>query len=84
MSPALSVRVQREDFDTAAEIKLAGETSRQTGAVVSFTGICRDDDGGLAALELEHYPGMAERALAATTQEALDRWPLLAITIIHR
>lgn len=79
-----TIRVQREDFDTAAEIRLASDVSRQTGAVVTFTGVCRDDQGALAALELEHYPGMAERALEETAAEALRRWPLLAVTILHR
>lgn len=54
------------------------------GAIVSFVGLCRDEAGRLAALELEHYPGMAEKKAKAIAQEALQRWPLQGITIIHR
>jgi molybdopterin synthase catalytic subunit len=54
------------------------------GAVVAFTGFCRDEGGRLAALELEHYPGMAEAEIARIAQEAERRWPLLGLTVIHR
>lgn len=79
----MAVRVQAEDFDLGAE--LAGLTAgrRDIGALVSFTGLVRDT-GGLAALELEHYPGMTERALAAIEAEARDRWPVQAALAIHR
>ena len=78
------VRVQAEDFDTAAEIgKLtAGRTG--IGAVVTFSGLCRDEEGSLAALELEHYPGMAEAEIVRISQEAMQRWPLAGIVAIHR
>ena len=54
------------------------------GAVVSFVGYCRDEGGSLAALELEHYPGMAEEEIARAASEAEARWPLIGATIIHR
>lgn len=76
------VRVQAEDFDTGAEIARASPEG--AGAVVTFSGICRDDGGRLAALELEHYPGMAEAEILRIAQEAAARWPLLALTVIHR
>jgi molybdopterin synthase catalytic subunit len=52
--------------------------------VVSFVGYCRDEGGSLAALELEHYPGMAEEEIARAAGEAEARWPLLGATLIHR
>ena len=80
----MAVRVQREDFDIGAE--LAGLTAGRTdvGAVVSFTGLVRDVSGSLEAMELEHYPGMTEKALAAIEAEARRRWPLQACLIVHR
>jgi len=56
------------------------------GAVVTFTGICRIDEDGeaIAALTLEHYPGMAETEIARHVDEATARWPLLGVTVIHR
>jgi molybdopterin synthase catalytic subunit len=78
------VRIQREDFDTGAEIAAISEGHRDIGAVVTFSGLCRDDGGGLAALELEHYPGMAEAEIGRIAREAASRWPVDAITIVHR
>lgn len=76
--------IQREDFDTAAEItRLAGGRS-DVGAVVTFSGLCRDEDGRLVALELEHYSGMAEAEITRIATEVSQRWPLLGITVIHR
>ncbi|MEF3366090.1 molybdenum cofactor biosynthesis protein MoaE [Methylocystis sp. 9N] len=82
--PAPTVRVQAEDFDAAREEALLLEGRRDVGALVAFTGLCRDEDGALAALELEHYPGMAEAEIARVAAEALARWPLLGLTIVHR
>lgn len=80
---ASTVRVQAEDFDTAAEVaKLQDRPG--VGALVTFTGICRDEDGRLSALELEHYPGMAEAEITRIVAEAATRWPLSGITVIHR
>lgn len=80
----IDVRVQAEDFDISAEIrKLAGERT-DIGAVVTFTGRCRDEEGRLAALELEHYPDMAETEIARIARETLGRWNLAGLTVIHR
>ncbi len=79
----IRVAVQTADFDLSNEAaRIAGDGD--VGAVVTFTGICRDEDGRLAALELEHYPAMAEAELARIAEEAAGRWPLAAVTIVHR
>ena len=79
-----TVRVQREDFDAGAEAAKLKRGRRDVGAVVSFVGYCRDEGGTLAALELEHYPGMAEAEIARAAAEAEARWPLIGVTAIHR
>jgi len=79
-----TIRIQSAPFDPAHEAALIEEGRRDIGALVSFTGLCRDEDGTLSALELEHYPGMAEEEIARVAEEALARWPLQALTIIHR
>lgn len=79
-----TIRIQREDFDLAAEIATLSGGRRDIGAVVSFTGLCRDEGGTLAALELEHYPGMAEAEIARVAEQAATRWPLLGLLAIHR
>jgi molybdopterin synthase catalytic subunit len=79
-----TVRVQAEPFDVAAETALLTGGRSDIGAVVTFTGLCRDEGGRLTALELEHYPGMAEAEIARVAAEAEARWPLLGLTIIHR
>jgi molybdopterin synthase catalytic subunit len=79
----MAVRVQREDFDLGAELVALSSGRRDIGALVSFTGLVRDS-GGLAAMELEHYPGMTEKALAGIEAEARRRWTLQACLIIHR
>ena len=78
------VRIQREEFDTAAEAAELTRGRKDIGAVVTFTGLCRDEGGALQALELEHYPGMAEAELARIAKEAEGRWPLQGVTVIHR
>ncbi|OWK20666.1 molybdopterin synthase catalytic subunit [Mesorhizobium amorphae CCBAU 01583] len=78
------VRIQREDFDVAAEIARLTEGRAEIGAVVTFCGLCRDEQGRLSALELEHYPGMAEAEIARIASEAIERWPLQGLTVIHR
>ncbi|WP_137153971.1 molybdenum cofactor biosynthesis protein MoaE [Rhizobium sp. FKL33] len=80
----IHIRVQAEDFDIAAEMARLTEGRADIGAVVSFTGLCRDEGGRLEALELEHYPGMAEAQIAKACQEAADRWPLQGLSAIHR
>ena len=78
------VRVQAGDFDIAAEIAAVTAGRTDIGAVVTFTGLCRDEGGQLAALELEHYPGMAEAEISRIAAEAAARWPLQGLTAIHR
>ena len=78
------VRVQSGDFDPAAEALRITSGRRDIGAVVSFTGLCRDEGGTLSALELEHYPGMAEAEISRVCQMAAERWPLQGLTAIHR
>lgn len=80
----MAVRVQREDFDVGAELAALTAGRVDVGAVVSFTGLVRDVSGTLATMELEHYPGMTEKALAAIEAEARGRWPLQACLIVHR
>jgi len=79
-----TIRIQSAPFDPAHEAALIEAGRRDIGAIVSFTGLCRDEDGALTALELEHYPGMAEAEIARVAEEALARWPLSALTVIHR
>ena len=80
------VRLQREAVDAAAEAAKIARGRTDVGAVVTFTGVCRADEGGkpIAALTLEHYPGMAEAEIARHVEEARTRWPLLGVTVIHR
>jgi molybdopterin synthase catalytic subunit len=77
------VSIQAADFDVAAEIDRVSKTG-DVGAVVTFSGICRDEEGTLTALELEHYPGMAEAEIMRIATEAVGRWPLAGLTAIHR
>ena len=78
------VRVQAEDFDAAQEIARLTAGRTDIGAVVTFSGLCRDENGALSALELEHYPGMAEAEISRIASEATARWPLTGLTVIHR
>jgi molybdopterin synthase catalytic subunit len=78
-----TIRLQTGDFDAAAETALLTRGRTDIGAVVTFTGICRGDDA-IAAMTLEHYPGMAEAEIARHVAEAEARWPLLGVTVIHR
>jgi molybdopterin synthase catalytic subunit len=86
----IDVSVQREDFDIAAEIARLTAADPDIGAVVSFTGLVRrmTNDGPITApitgMELEHYPGMTERALEEIAAEAQTRWPLQGVRVIHR
>lgn len=79
----MTVRVQREDFDLGREIDALAAGRNDIGAVVTFSGLVRGTDG-LESMELEHYPGMTEKALASIEAEATDRWQLQASLIIHR
>src|ERR1700694_5491150 len=86
MTVTATVRLQREPFDAAAEAAKLTRGRSDAGAVVSFTGICRGAEAGepIAALTLEHYPGMAEAEIERHVAEATERWPLLGVTVIHR
>lgn len=79
-----TVRIQAQDFDAAAEIARLTAGRADCGAVVTFTGLCRDEAGTLSALELEHYPGMAEAEIGRICAEAAARWPVTGLTVIHR
>ena len=79
-----TIRIQAEAFDAAAETEALAAGRGDVGATVAFTGFCRDEGGKLSALELEHYPGMAEAEIVRIAGEAEARWPLLGLTIIHR
>ncbi|OCJ11913.1 molybdopterin synthase catalytic subunit [Rhizobium sp. AC27/96] len=78
------VKVQQEDFDLQAEIDRLTQGRLDVGAVVTFSGLCRDDGGTLGALELEHYPGMAEAEITRIANLAIERFGLLGLTAIHR
>jgi molybdopterin synthase catalytic subunit len=77
------VRIQREDFDPGQEIAALGQPLGEVGGIASFIGLVRSD-GGLTAMTLDHYPGFAEREIAAHVAKARNRWPLLAVRIVHR
>jgi len=81
-----TVRLQSEDFDVAAESAALSRGRTDIGALVTFTGICRGAESGdpIAALTLEHYPGMAEAEIVRHVDQAKARWPLLGVTVIHR
>ncbi len=80
------IRVQREDFDPGQELEALTSGRTSIGGVTSFIGLVRDVAGGekIAAMTLEHYPGMTERELAKIEAEARRRWELDAVLIIHR
>jgi len=78
-----TVRVQEALLDAAAEAAALASGRTDVGGIASFIGLCRADDG-LAALVLEHYPGMTERAIERITAQAEARWPLTGCTVIHR
>jgi molybdopterin synthase catalytic subunit len=77
----IRVRVSPEPIDVAAELALTEAAG--AGAVVSFTGLVRADDG-VELLDLEHWPGGTEAALTLLAEEATARWQLLAATVVHR
>ena len=83
---SVTVRIQREPFNAAEESARLTRGRGDIGAVVTFTGICRGEENGklIAALTLEHYPGMAEAEIESHVSLARERWPLAGVTIIHR
>lgn len=81
----MTVRLQREFFDAAAEAAALTRGCTDIGAVVTFTGLCRGSENEpVAALTLEHYPGMAEEEIGRHVAEAERRWALLGVKVIHR
>jgi len=78
-----TVRVQEQDFDVSAELSRLTAGSGDIGGIGCFVGVVRSG-GDLAAMNLEHYPGMTERAIRQITDEAERRWKLLGCTVIHR
>lgn len=84
MSVHPTIRIQSDDFDLAEEVDALTRGKTDVGAVVTFSGLCRDEGGSLAALELEHYPGMAQAEITRIANEAIQRWPLTGLTAVHR
>ena len=82
----MTVRVQREDFEIGAEIAALRRGDGAVGAVASFIGTVRDvnEGSGVAAMTLEHYPGMTEKALESICGRAKSRFDILDTLIIHR
>lgn len=80
----MTVRVQAETFDPGAELSAFGQGRADLGAIVSFTGIVRDDAGSLDRMVIEHYPGMTEKAISQIVARAVDRWALADCLVIHR
>ena len=83
-----TIRVQEAGFDLGAEAARLTAGREDIGGLASFVGLCRADAGSdgesLAAMVLEHYPGMTERAITRIAEEACARWPLSGCTVIHR
>jgi molybdopterin synthase catalytic subunit len=86
MTANVSIRIQEADFDIAREITALTSGRTDIGAVVSFSGICRGNEDGqtIAALTLEHYPGMAEAEIARHVETAMSRWPISGVSVVHR
>jgi molybdopterin synthase catalytic subunit len=82
----MAIRVQTEDFDLSTEVAQLRAGDARTGAIVSFVGVVRDfnDGSGVAEMELEHYPGMTEKALEDIVSQAKSRWDIFNALVIHR
>lgn len=80
----MTVRVQAEPFDAGAELDAFAQGRTDIGAVVSFTGVVRDTKGDLQEMLIEHYPGMTESAISKIATEAVQRWDLADVLVIHR
>ena len=78
------VAVQAEGFDLAADQARLAALGPDIGAIASFVGLCRSEGGTLAALELEHYPGMAEAEIGRVVDDAVARWPIDGAIVRHR
>ena len=79
----MRIVVQEAAFDLGDEARVFAGGAAGAGAVVTFTGVVRGD-GGMAAMEIEHYPGMTEKAIAGIVTQAVDRWRLVDALVIHR
>src|ERR1700731_3075806 len=86
MTATVTIRIQEAAFDIAQEISALTKARADIGAVVSFSGICRGSEGDepIAALTLEHYPGMAEAEIARHAETAMARGPLTGLSVSHR
>lgn len=80
----MRLSVQEAAFDIGAESNAFATGLSGAGAVVTFTGIVRDNDGNLQAMQIEHYPGMTEKAISAIMDQAAARWSLADLLVIHR
>ncbi|MND98185.1 Molybdopterin synthase catalytic subunit [compost metagenome] len=82
----MAIRVQVAAFQPGVELEALHAANAGIGAVVGFVGYVRDynDGNAVAAMTLEHYPGMTEKALAGIVEQAGQRWPLLGVEIVHR
>lgn len=80
----MTTRVQSQPFDMGAEVEAFTKTATGAGAIVTFSGLVRDEGGTLTEMEIEHYPGMTEKALEAIRAEAVTRWSLTDALVIHR
>ncbi|MGJ8622113.1 MAG: molybdenum cofactor biosynthesis protein MoaE [Yoonia sp.] len=80
----MTVRVQADSFDAGAELNNFAQGRTDVGAVVSFTGVVRDTAGDLHEMLIEHYPGMTESAIAKIADQAVVRWDLADVLVIHR
>lgn len=82
--PIIKIEINREDFNCEDEIRALTQGRHDLGAVVSFIGLCRDEGSTLKALEIEHYPVMAENEIQRIAQSVCKRWPLGGLVAIHR
>ncbi len=80
----MRVLVQAEPFDLGIESNHFSRDAVGAGAVVTFCGMVRDNGGALGAMEIEHYPGMTEKAISAMMDQATARWSLIDALVIHR
>ena len=80
----MRLSVQTAAFDLGAEANAFAAGAATAGAIVTFSGVVRDNGGRLAAMEIEHYPGMTETAIAAMMDQAMARWSLTDAMVIHR
>ena len=80
----MRLSVQEAAFDLGAEANRFSHDLKGVGAVVTFSGLVRDNGGQLTAMEIEHYPGMTEKSISAIMDEAVARWGLADALVIHR